>query len=227
VAVFKFADNKITHIKWLETGWEDYNAFNGEIRPSCPDLDGDGMAEVAVGLGRIEGTSLGPDGTYLIFSNVLDESAAGSPSGVEGSDVVAWGKIDWPDYNVVNGELWPARADVNGDGKDEIVFGLGLEGGGRFTVVDFDLKANQGTHLAWQQTTWPEFHRFGAEVRPAGGNLDFDIHDEIVIGFGTGSEGFLEIFDDASRNFGFLARVSYVAQARSGRGVETWPAVLD
>lgn len=225
VSVFRFEQNAVNHVKWLETGWEDYNALNGEIRPACPDLDGDGIAEVVVGLGRIEGASAAPDGMYLVLNDVLGTNSA--PSGTPGSDVSGWGKIDWNDYNLINGELWPAKADTNGDGREEIVLGLGLEGGGRFTVVDFDLKANLGTHLVWQQTTWPEFHQLGVEVRPAGGNIDYDRYDEIVLGFGSGSRGFLETFDDAIHNYEHIARIDYVDSARSGKGVETWPAVLD
>jgi hypothetical protein len=222
LAVFKFAQNAVSHVKWLETGWEDYNNLNGEIRPACADLDGDGIAEIVVGLGRVDETPLAPDGMYLILADVLKSTTAGS-----GTDVAGWGKIEWPDYNAVNGELWPAKADVNGDGKDEIVLGLGLEGGGRFTVVGFDLARNEGSHMAWQQTTWPEFHSFGVEVRPAGGNLDYDRYDEIALGFGAGSKGFLETFDDGLHNFEPLARISYVAELRPGKGVETWPAILE
>ena len=117
MAVFKYEDHQLKHVKWLQAGWQDYNRGNGEMRPECADLDGDGTDEVIAGLGPIQGNAEVPGGVFLVF----DASSAGSPllrdAGL--SDVAAWGLIGSPGYYCINGEIWPACGDVTHNGRDE------------------------------------------------------------------------------------------------------------
>ncbi len=36
-----------------------------------------------------------------------------------------WMETTWEDYNLASGEIRPAGGDVDGDGKDEIIVGVG------------------------------------------------------------------------------------------------------
>src|SRR5262249_10796016 len=54
------------------------------------------------------------------------------------SDMTAapWGQLPWPSYNATGGGLHVAAGDVDGDGLDEFVLGLGPGGGGWIAVLD-------------------------------------------------------------------------------------------
>ena len=130
--------------------------------------------------------------------------------------------ISWPDYNRINGESWPACGDVNGDGRDEIVLGLGKQGAGRFEILGFDLLQNRTRHIAWQQSLLSA----GAEVRPACGRLGTDDGDEIVIGFSKNGIGFMEVFGNAAQNFQPLRQVQTQFNAFQKQESAIWPAVF-
>ena len=219
--VFKFVDNRLEHVKWLQTGWQDYNRANGETRPACGDLDGDGTNEIIVGLGPVQGNPDIPGGLFFIF----DQTSTGSADLRDSSqsDASGWGVISWPDYNRINGESWPACGDVNGDGRDEIVLGLGRQGAGRFEILGFDLAQNRTQHIAWQQSLLS----VGAEVRPACGRLDADAAgDEIVIGFSKAGKGFVEVFGSAAQSFQSLGQVQTQSTGFQKQESQIWPAVF-
>ena len=46
-------------------------------------------------------------------------------------------RFGWSDYNEANGESWPALGDIDGDGRDEIIIGLGPQGAGRVQIFDY------------------------------------------------------------------------------------------
>ncbi len=218
--VFKLVDHQLKHVKWLQTGWQDYNRGNGETRPACGDLDGNGTKEVIVGLGPVSGNPDIPGGVFFIF----DHTSAGSADLQDSSqsDASGWGVISWPDYNRINGESWPACGDVNGDGKDEIVLGLGKQGTGRFEILGFDLVQNSTQHIAWQQSLLSA----GAEVRPACGHLGSDGGDEIVIGYIKDGVGIMEVFGNASQDFQPIRQVQTQFKAFRNQESQIWPAVF-
>ncbi len=218
--VFKLVDHQLKHVKWLQTGWQDYNRGNGETRPACGDLDGNGTKEVIVGLGPVSGNPDIPGGVFFIF----DHTSAGSADLRDSSqsDASGWGVISWPDYNRINGESWPACGDVNGDGKEEIVLGLGKQGTGRFEILGCDLVQNSTRHIAWQQSLLSA----GAEVRPACGHLESDGEDEIVIGYIKDGVGIMEIFGNASQDFQPLRQVQTQFKAFRNQKSQIWPAVF-
>ena len=169
-------------------GWDEYNALNGEARIATGDIDGDGEEEIIIGLGPVEGNSAIPGGKFQILDD--DFTSLG------------WGRIDWSEYNSMNGESWPACGDIDGDGVDEILIGLGIGGNGRVEVFKF--KNGEAVHATWIKVGWEEYCLAGGGVRPACGNIDFDRKDEIILGLYPVNdfmpEGKFEVLDGNARH---------------------------
>lgn len=161
---------------WLEVPWSTYNSANGETRPACGDLDGDGIAELVVGLGSYPSTGgwleLRGDGTN------------------PGNDLphVSWIRLPWASYNSVNGETRPACSNLDSDSSFEIAVGLGAQGAGYFWVSE-DLTSGGGT-LRWQRIPLGAYCNSGdAPTRPAGPVTAAPPAPQpsVVVGGGTGS----------------------------------------
>ena len=175
-----------THDAWLRVKWSAYNSANGETRIATGDIDGDGKDEIVIGLGT------GGKG----FVEVLDDASTGYAH-------LAWPRVNWTAYNSSNGETWPACGDIDGDGKDEIVIGLGSGGSGFVEVLD-DASAGYA-HLAWPRVNWTAYNSTDGKTWPACGDVDGDGKDEIAIGLGADGSGYLEVLDDASAGYAHLA----------------------
>jgi hypothetical protein len=220
--VFKYAELQLKHEKWLQTGWSDYNRGNGETRPATGDLDGNGKKEVIAGLGPVNNNPDIPGGVFFTF----DETSVGSSalrSSAE-TDATGWGTINWPDYNRISGEMWPAAGNITGDGKDKIVLGLGKQGAGRFEIVGFDMEQNQTQHLAWQKSALTT----GVELRPTCGPLEKDGSDEIIIGFFNRGAGILEVFGNATNNYESIRQVQtqFKTFQQKQETAVLWPSVF-
>ncbi len=181
VELFDFEDGAIVHKAWLSIEWDDYNEVSGETRVAGGDLDGDGKAEIVVGFGPVAMESATPGGIFQVM----------------GSDLrpLSFGRIEWVDYNTVNGESRPAVGDLDGDGKAEIVIGLGPGGAGRFQV--FSYTGGKPVPRDWLVFNWPEYNDAYGETRPALGDVDSDGKAELFVGLGRGGDGWLELFDDS------------------------------
>jgi hypothetical protein len=206
VEVFDYALGSVTHKAWVQVRWSGYRSGGGETRPVCGDLDGDGRDEIVVGLG-----SLGA-GWFEVFDDAL-----------AGYGHLSWSKVLWSGYNTAHGETRPACGDVDGDGLDEIVMGLGSGGAGWLEVFDYGVGG--ATHRAWVQVRWGSYNGEDGQVRPTCGDLDGDGRDEIVVGLGPSGGGYLEVLDDASTGYGHLAWPRIHWQARTSTNGETWPGV--
>ncbi|MEA3332156.1 MAG: hypothetical protein U9Q58_00975, partial [Pseudomonadota bacterium] len=156
------------HNHWSRSGWSYYNDLRGESRVARGDIDGDGKDEIIIGMGPITGDKIVPLGHF----QVLDDN----------HQHLFWGQVNWGIYNEGNGETWPACGDLDGDGKDEILIGLGQEGMGIIEV--FSVSDNQLRHLTWMTSSWDEYNLARGEVRPTSGDLDGDGKDDIILGFG-------------------------------------------
>jgi len=130
--------------------------------------------------------------------------------------------VSWPEYNRINGEIWPACGDINGDGTDEILLGLGKQGEGRFEILGFDLLQNSTRPIAWQQSLLSE----GAAIHLACGNLETDDGDQIVIGYSRDGIAILEIFGNAAQDFQAIRQVETHVQSPAKQESEIWPAVF-
>ena len=204
----------LTHHLWKRVPW-----WRRETRPALGDFDGEGNKEIVVGLGG----GGGGGGRLAIF----DDRGTGYA-------FLRWIRIPWPAYNARNGETWPACGDVDGDGKDEIVVGLGPTGGGWFHV--FNDAGTGYASMSWQQLPpiaplagAASYNAANGETRPAVGDIDGDGKEEVVVGLGTypPAGGWFCLFDDGLFGFPFRGwrRVPYPAyNAANG---ETWPVTGD
>ena len=210
------------NMSWVDTNWRNYSTAVGETRPALCDVDGDSRYELVLGLGA----------TGSGYLEVKDDSFTGYAH-------LAWLNVNWTSYNSSNGETYPACGDLDGDGRDEIVVGLGSGGGGWARIFD-DYVAGftpmAGTPVAggWIQLKWKNYRDTVGEVHPAVGNLDGDPEAEIVLGLANGGGGYMQVFDDANAGFAPMAGTPIAGGwVQLGWGSynstygATWPAVGD
>jgi hypothetical protein len=188
VSVFDFVDGELAHLAWVGLNWTEYNHANGETRPAAADVDGDGKDEILVGLGTAEEFPSVPGGYFKVIDDDFSD--------------LAWGQVQWLDYNQKNGETWPSAGDFDADGLDEILIGLGMGSGGSFEVLRY--ADGELPHLTWKKVDWTDYASSFEVVRPTAGNFDLDGMDEIIVGFGEGGGGWLQAFDDANSQYDFL-----------------------
>ncbi len=182
-------------------------AAPGDLRPAWCDLDGDGEDDLVVGFGA------GSDGQVLVLT--LQEGLVVDHQLIDaGYDRIRVGRRKTKTYAEINGETYPACGDVDGDGADEIVVGLGW--GGRRKIHVFD-DASAAFAELWvgskkrvDSLRFGGFKRRSASAVPALGDVDGDGRDEIVIGRVTRGVGELAVFDDATTKFEAIhASVTY------------------
>lgn len=181
---FMILDDDLSFWRWGQVDWPDYNTANGETRPSLGDIDGDGVKEIFIGLGR------GGEGLIQIFRLADSELAP-----------IGWTGIEWPEYGQMNGETWPALGDADGDGRDELAIGVGQGGAGMiFLKKGFDEARLAAGSDPWLteivgNLSWDDYVTQVGETRPALGDLNGDGDQEIVIGLGQNGAGHIEIFN--------------------------------
>jgi hypothetical protein len=209
-------------LAWKQLGWSLYNFIFGDTRPALCDLDGDRKDELVLGLG--------PGGNgWLQIKNDADTGFANW----------TWIQINWAAYNAANGETWPACGDIDGDGRDEIVVGLGNGGGGWARLFDdattgFAPVPGTPPGGGWLRAPWVSYNSANGSLHPAVGNLDGDPRAEIAFGFGGGGAGWVHLVDDQAAGFAGLSgtpgaggwlQLGWPAyQTANG---ETWPAIGD
>jgi hypothetical protein len=191
---------------WVQVPWTAYNSANGETYPAVGDLDGDGRAEIVVGLGS------GSSGAYLILDDALG-----------GYRPIAWRQVSWPTYNGGAGETRPAVGDVDGDGRAEIVLGLGRGSRGRLEIVSGALGSNPQS--TWAQVPWDSYNAANGTTIPAVGDVDGDGRAEIVVGLGRGSAGAFVVLDDAQAGYRAVRWLQVAWDIYTSQNGETRPAV--
>jgi hypothetical protein len=208
IGVFDDAAHGFAFLKWIQVAWPTYNTANGEVWPAVGDVDGDGKAEIVAGLGA------GGAGWFEIFDDAVANYAH-----------VNWRQVNWPDYIAKgNGATHPAIGNVDGVGASEIIIGLGFGGQGCLEV--FTSSTGGYAHLFWMYVAWPTYNAANGTTFPAAGDTDGDGRAEVVVGFGNGGGGWLQVFDDYNRSFATLRwlRVSWPNYYNLTTG-ETHPAI--
>jgi hypothetical protein len=178
VRVYSAADGKLT-AKFSPFA----KAFRGGVRVAAADLDNDGKTEIIVAAGP----GGGPQVEVFDANGVLKTSFLAYAAGFRGGVSVA-------------------AADVNGDGRAEIITGAGPGGGPQVRVF-----SGSGTVLgqffAYDKTV-------SAGVNVAAGDLDGDGKAEIVTApAAKGGSQPVKIF---SSSFAYLGMITFLAPAATG-----------
>ncbi|MGH9309642.1 MAG: FG-GAP-like repeat-containing protein, partial [Vicinamibacterales bacterium] len=202
------AESSFGALPFARLPWPAYNGGGGGVRVATGDVDGDGADEVVMGLGP------GSNG----YAAVLDDAA-------HSHALLAWIRVDWPTYTSTNGEVFPAVGDLDGDGRAEIVLGLGNGGKGWYQI--FDDWTQRFRHLAWRQVPWSAYNAGPGPTHPAVGDLDGDNVAEIVVGLGSGSNGWLQIANSGLSGYSHRGwrRIDWPAYAAANGA--TFPAIGD
>jgi hypothetical protein len=196
------------HIEWKQVSWPAYNAGHGPTHPAIGDVDGNGVSEIVLGLGR--------------GSNAWLEVVNGRSSGFSHR---GWIQLDWAAYAASNGTSYPAIGDIDGDGRGEVVVGLGSGSGGYIAVLD-DAQTSF-RHLVWERTSWSAYNAYNGETHPAVGNIDDDAAAEVVLGLGQfpGNGGWFEVLDDKAHGYNSLGWRNIGWSAFTAGGGSLYPAV--
>jgi hypothetical protein len=193
---------------WLQVLRSSHYSVGGDLHPAAGDIDGDGLDELVVGLGRH-----GRGGIAILDDD--EHSHA----------LLAWIELGWEYYSSTFGAIYPAVGNLDADAAHEIVLGLGRGGQGWFKVLD-DASAGFAS-IGWFETTWTGYKIANGEIHPAVGDLDGDGEGEIVLGFGAGSQGWVEIRNGLSKGFNsrLWLQAGWAGYNTLGGGGVTWPAV--
>lgn len=141
------------------------SSFTGGVYVACGDLNGDGVDEIITG----SGNGGGPEVRVFDGKGNLLGSA-------------------FPYESTFRGGVIVATADVDGDGRDEVVSGTGVGGGPRVTVANPLTKRMYADYFAYEET-----FRGGVLVNSA--DTDGNGKAEIVTGTGVGGGPRVVIFD--------------------------------
>ncbi|MDD4996194.1 MAG: S8 family serine peptidase [Patescibacteria group bacterium] len=152
-----------------------HESFRGGVNVAAGDVDGDGRDEIIAGAGASGGPHIRVFDLY------------GQPKG---------GFFAF--HESFRGGVNVAAGDVDGDGRDEIITGIGK--GGLPQVKIFDLTGN----LKKEIMAFHESFRGGVNV--AAGDVDGDGRDEIIAGAGASGGPHIRVFDkDGNLKFHFFA----------------------
>ncbi len=179
-------DSTMDREEWLCMGWDLYGKIRDEAHVCAGDLTGDGKSEWVISLGSKETSPLTPGGIFQIVSSDARH--------------LGWGKVPWEAYNNTNGKTWPACGDLNDDGRDEIIIGLGKGGERKIAIFSYDDKT--ATFRQWATVPEKEGDESMEAIHPACGNIDSDPCMELIVKLG------LDMDDDTTteENYAILDR---------------------
>ena len=172
---------------WIQVQWDWYDGANGSTWPTMGDVDGDGRAELVVGLGS------GANGWIVI----LDDSSRGLAELASGG----WVRIDLGAYNSRNGETRPTAGDLDGDGRAEIAVGVGQGGGSRVVLLDDERTGFSRLGAGLVQSGWDGYDQADGSTAPEAEDFDGDGAAELLIRLGPLGRGWAQVVDDAGGGF--------------------------
>jgi len=224
-----YLENDVTvSVDSIQVGDAAYHTADGQTYPACGDVDGDGRVELVIGMGEAAEEHL----------QVLDDFASGfAPYPLNSS---ADGLLAVPTTTRIanlGAALTPALGDIDGDGRDELVVGFARQGIRHIAILDdalseFGAHPNVTPNLPLVRVAKnSDVDTRGGATYPALGDWDGDGMDEIAVGFGTNSDGWVAFLDDAyareyDRYAGFLMIPTGRPEYRTGEG-STRPAFGD
>lgn len=193
-----------------------------DLRPTRCDLDGDGDSDLVLGFGS------GSDGQVALIR--LEGEGVSSVESVIAGDA---------GYHMTDGQTYPACGDVDGDGWNELVIGMGPAADGELAVFDSDdtgFAPFNGRMGGVFRTPLPAgLSASGTACIPALGDIDGDGRDELVVGFPADGHRSIAILDDgvsafephvSLENRSGLVRLAHRQDDASPRG-GTYPALGD
>jgi hypothetical protein len=168
------------------------DGFSGGARVASGYINGDGNADVIVGAGPGGGPHVRVFDGAALEAGTLSEiySIFAYPSGFSGG-------------------VFVASADFDGDGLDDIITGAG-EGGGPHVRV---FSGADGSPLAG---FFPFQSGFGGGVRVAGGDINGDNKDDVIVGAGPSGGPHVRVMDATNPNNSLLDIFPYAAGFTGG-----------
>ncbi len=148
------------------TNYQPFPGWKGDIRVATGDVNGDGVLDIICGVG--------PGGGPRVV--VIDGS-----NGEILTDFFAF------EENFTGG-VYVAAADINGDGRAELIIGAGESGGPRVQIYDGATETLLVDQFAYEGTA-----RTG--VRVSAGDFNGDGVDDLVIAAGVGGGPRIRVFD--------------------------------
>lgn len=192
IALIYLEDNAVSSLDSIVVGDATYRAKDGQTHPACGDVDGDGRPEIIVGMGT---------SADLHMQGFDDLNTAFAPLdvGINGLFEVP----STPRIRKLGAPLVPALGDIDGDGRDELVVGFARHGIRKIAILDDAMSAftghpnfTSGLPLIPIAST-SDLDSRGGGTYPSVGDWDGDGLDEIVVGYGAGSDGWISFVDDA------------------------------
>jgi hypothetical protein len=186
----------------IDDAYEIANGFNPLVADAGADSDGDGatdLQEYRGGgnprdpaslplLGRLSAMGFGAGGNGVVEIVGDNRRIQLTPNYAANAELAGYGNAQR--------ESRPAFCDIDGDGRRELVIGMGP--GGRNWLEIRDDVTTGFAHLRWLRAgNWQAYIAANGETFPACGDIDGDTRDELVVGYGRGGDGWLYLLDDA------------------------------